>query len=65
MKMAKVAVEMAVKNGISLGMDANGYHIRNPQTREIVAVSLRPTGQSAVNMMKRFLKQPDSARHWR
>lgn len=64
--MAKTAVAMATKHQISLGMDSDGYYvIHNPQTREVVAMSNRPTGKSAIIMMQRFIQRPEHLRYWR
>jgi len=61
--MPKNAVSFAIKHGISLGRDIEtGYfYIADPTSRflwrhrQIADLSLKPTGRSAIMMMKRYL----------
>jgi hypothetical protein len=66
--MNKQAINFAIKNQINLGTMDGYYIIRNPQTSQMVSISIRKNGQSAIVMMKKFLRalasDPKSA-YWR
>lgn len=63
--MAKNAVQFAIKHQIRLMNDGKNYFIVNPITRKTVEASNRNTGQSAIVMMKKFLRTPEHLRYWR
>jgi hypothetical protein len=53
----KTARYFALKHRINLGRYENGYYfVRDPKTLEILHISLYPEAQSALAMMRRFLR---------
>jgi hypothetical protein len=53
--MSKQAVDFAIKHKINLRQDWNGYYMVI-KDGAVLAISLYPTGKSAICMMKKYLR---------